>query len=328
MGTRAWSETVDPSLVPLARAYPRLDLADLQRARGIVTMMTSVAARSVRWKSAAEGVVVRDVAVPGGRSGTVLPVRIYQPEDGPAHGGAVLFFHGGAFVMGDLDSEHRRCLHWSRTLSCTVVSVDYRLAPEQPFPAALLDAMDAYDAVERGDHATAGAEEPIVVAGTSAGGALAAGLATLRRDLGLSTPVGQLLIYPVLDDRRATASMTAFVDTPGWDAVSSDWMWRYYLPEPAPVAVCTSPFPPLSYAAPGRVEDLAGLPPSCVITAGLDPLRDEGIDYAQRLMAVGVPTELHNFGRAFHGFDAVGGTPLADAAIDLQVSMLEGLLPC
>jgi acetyl esterase len=327
MGTTAWSETVDVSLVPLARAYPRLDLADLQRARGIVTMMTSVAARSAHWKSAAEGVVVRDVAFTGGRSGAALPARIYEPEDGPTHGGVVLFFHGGAFVMGNLDSEHRRCLRWCRTLSCAVVSVDYRLAPEQPFPAALLDAMDAYEAVERCDQGIACDEGHIVVAGTSAGGALAAGLATLRRDLGLSTPAGQVLIYPVLDDRLATASMTSFVDTPGWDSVSSTWMWRYYLPEPAPVAVCASSFPALFYAAPGRVEDLAGLPPSCVITAGLDPLRDEGIDYAQRLMGAGVPTELHNFGRAFHGFDAVGGTPLAEAAIDLQVSMLRGLLP-
>lgn len=322
----AWSDTLDPSLVPLWRAYPRMDLGNLAVARQTVGLLTSAAARSPRWADAATEVVVRDLALATERPSGPVPVRVYQPANGPTAKGAVLFFHGGAFVMGDLNTEHRRCLSWSSAVPCTVVSVDYRLAPEHPFPAAVVDAMDAYDAVLSGAGGVLSAGRSIVVAGTSAGAALAAAVATLRRDLGRSAPAGQVLVYPVLDNRLTTTSMVSFVDTPGWDFGNSVWMWRYYLPDPLPDAVYGSPCPSLAYAAPGRVDDLAGLPSTCVITAGLDPLRDEGIGYAQRLMHAGVTTELRNFGRAFHGFDAIGGIPLADSSLELQASMLRDLM--
>jgi acetyl esterase/lipase len=234
---------------------------------------------------------------------------------GPAP--ALVFFHGGAFVLGDLYTEELRCLRYAAEARCVVVSVDYRLAPEDPFPAAPDDCYAGL--VWTVGHAGDLGIDParVGVGGSSAGGALAAATALMARDRGGPVLAFQLLNYPVIDDRLDTPSMHAFDATPLWTSGASADMWVYYLGEPQGRGE-VSP-----YAAPGRAPDLSGLPPAYVLTAELDPLRDEGIDYARRLMAVGVPTELHTVAGACHGFDIIAAdTTLGRRAIDEQVGAL------
>ena len=219
-------------------------------------------------------------------------VRIYRGA--PAPSPALLYFHSGAFVLGNLDTDHRQCVEFARRGRCTVVSAEYRLAPEHPFPAAADDALAilrwAVDAaVEVGLDTAA-----LAVGGSSAGASLAARLAQCAA-AGEAPPVMfQLLHQPVLDD-RPSPSKDEFTTTPGFDADAVAWMWRHYLADT----------PPSADAAPARVEELAGLAPALITCAELDPLRDEAVDYALRLMWAGVRTELHVFAGTCHGFDSL-----------------------
>ncbi|WP_283616763.1 alpha/beta hydrolase, partial [Mycolicibacterium poriferae] len=219
-------------------------------------------------------------------------VRIYRGA--PAPSPALLYFHSGAFVLGNLDTDHRQCVEFARRGRCTVVSAEYRLAPEHPFPAAADDALAilrwAVDAaVEVGLDTAA-----LAVGGSSAGASLAARLAQCAA-AGEAPPVMfQLLHQPVLDD-RPSPSKDEFTTTPGFDADAVAWMWRHYLADT----------PPSADAAPARAEELAGLAPALITCSELDPLRDEAVDYALRLMWAGVRTELHVFAGTCHGFDSL-----------------------
>ena len=274
-------------------------------------------------------VVVANRTIPGPPDHPELGVRVYTPKDAPGSGRpGVVFFHGGAFVLGDTYSEEYRCLRYAAGAGCVVVSIEYRLAPEDRYPAAVDDGRAAF-AWTRANADELGIDpNRLAVAGSSAGGALAAALALAVRDAGDEVPAFQLLVYPVTDDRMDTPSMRAFDATPLWTNLATAHMWQHYLGatghERAKSSAAVSP-----YAAPARARDLSGLPPTYVVTAELDPLRDEGIAYAQRLMRSGVPTELHNVSGAFHGFDAVAPrTSLGRRALDEQVATLvRGLGP-
>jgi acetyl esterase/lipase len=219
---------------------------------------------------------------------------VYEPShDDDAQAGLV-YFHGGGFIAGDLDTEDSRCVHLARDAGCVVVSVEYRLAPEHRFPAPVDDCYAAL--VWTTSMATDLGLDParIGVGGGSAGGALAAAVALMARDRGSPPVAFQMLLNPVLDDRIQTASMR-FVGTPLIDGSSAARLWDFYL---GADRADVSP-----YAAPARAADLRGLPPTYVMTAELDPLRDEGIEYATRLLDAGVSVELHQFGGTFHAFD-------------------------
>jgi acetyl esterase len=224
------------------------------------------------------------------KSGTV-PVRIYR--GGPSPAPTVIYCHAGGFALGNLDTDHRLCIELARRGRCTVVSVDYRLAPEHPYPAALDDAIAVLNWV-----ATSATELDVdaarlAVAGSSAGATLAACLAHRAAD-NLPPVVFQLLHQPVLDD-RATASKAEFRTSPAFDGEAAELMWRYYLGSDTgePDAV------------PARRDRLAGLPPALITCAEIDPFRDEAIDYARRLLRAGVSTALHVFPRTCHGFDSL-----------------------
>lgn len=246
----------------------------------------------------ARGVEVVDATTPESM-GHAVDVRIYR--GGPVPAAVVVYCHSGAFVLGNLDTDHRQCVELARRAQCTVVSVDYRLAPEHPFPAALRDALTVLEWVVAEEKSLGVDADRLAVAGNSAGAALAATLAQCAAVGSAPAVAFQLLHQPVLDDRR-TPSKDEFDDTPGFDGVACERMWRHLagggeLP---------------ADAVPARLADLTGVAPALITCSELDPLRDEAVDYALRLMWAGVPTELHVFPATCHGFDSMA--PECDVA--------------
>jgi acetyl esterase/lipase len=237
----------------------------------------------------------QDRRVPGPQGAPEVPIRIYTPL-APASGprGCVLEIHGGGFLFGDIAMMDPWCQNVANALDAVVVSVEYRLAPEHPFPAGV---EDCYAALKwtAANAAQLGVDPArIAIAGQSAGGGLAAGTALLARDRGGPALCFQLLEIPELDDRLDTPSMLAFQDTPLWNRPNAIWSWKHYLGP-------NHRGEPSHYAAPARAKDLAGLPPAYVSTMEFDPLRDEGIQYALRMLQAGVQVELHSYPGTFHG---------------------------
>jgi acetyl esterase len=235
-------------------------------------------------------IVDRTIPGPAGE----LPIRVYTPEGvGPFP--AVVYFHGGGFVVGGLDSGDATCRALCHGASCVVVSVAYRLAPEHKFPAATDDCL----AVTRwaAAHAAELNADPdrLVVAGESAGGNLAAVTALRLRDEGGPPLCGQLLIYPVTD-YHTPPTPSYIANGKGYllTRAMMVWFWGHYLNHAGEAGH--------PHASPLRAADLSGLPPALVITAEYDPLRDEGERYAERLQRAGVPTQLSRYDGMIHGF--------------------------
>jgi acetyl esterase/lipase len=253
----------------------------------------------------AQGVRIVDDTVAAESGG--VAVRIYRgAESNPAP--VIVYCHAGGFALGNLDTDHRQCVELTRRGRCTVVSVDYRLAPEHPYPAALDDAIAVLRWVAA--NATELGVDParLAVGGSSAGAALAACLAHGAADGSLPAVVFQLLHQPVLDDRE-TASKAEFCTSPAFDSEAADLMWRYYQG-------------PLGSAAavPARRVQLGGLPPALITCSEIDPFRDEAVDYALQLLRAGVSAELHVFSRTCHGFDSL----LPDWPVSERLFALQG----
>src|SRR6516165_2294694 len=238
---------------------------------------------------------IDDRTVPGPPGDPDVAVRVYSPKATATSVPGILYIHGGGFVTGSIDTEHAGAVRLAQQLGVVVVSVEYRLAPEHPFPAGIEDCYAAL--VWLHEQADALGLDPTRVAinGGSAGGGLAAGLALLARDRGGPAICFQFLGIPELDDRLETPSMRRFIDTPMWSRPAAEKSWEWYLGD----AWGTNDVSP--YAAPARATDLSGLPPAYVSVMEFDPLRDEGLDYAVRMIRAGVPVELHHFPGTFHG---------------------------
>lgn len=222
---------------------------------------------------------------PGGE----LPLRAYlHNADAPAP--VCLFFHGGGWVMGRLDSADDLAREIARRSGCLVVSVDYRLAPEHPFPAAVEDAKAALSWVESNAASIHGDPERLAVAGSSAGGTLAAGLARWSREDATPSVEHTLLLYPIIDPEADTT----VPDAPLLSRADVNWFWDLYLPDEADRQ---NPA-----AAPAGWTELTGLPPTTVVTAGFDPLGVEGSDFADRLDRAGVPVDHLHYPHLSHGF--------------------------
>jgi acetyl esterase len=237
---------------------------------------------------------VRDIVIPSQAGG--MPARVYSPSSSAP--GLVVYFHGGGWVVGSLDGWDSSVRTLAVASGCDVVSVDYRLAPEHVFPAAADDAYDALVWAASADGLAAG--RPIVVAGDSAGGNLAAVAALRARDYGGPPVALQVLVYPVTDcdlDRRSYREYDG--DEYIVNRRDMAWFWDRYAPDPA-----TRVNP---YASPLRAPGLADLPPTYVVTAEHDPLRDEGFAYADRLRAARVPVEHRHYGSQIHGFFSFTG---------------------
>ncbi len=238
---------------------------------------------------------IDDREIPGPPGEPDVRVVIYRPKEATGVLPILLHLHGGAFCMFHPESFGGMEASWAIGHHCVVVSVDYRLAPEHPFPAA---PDDCYAALEWVASRPAELEvdlERLVVTGGSAGGALTAAVALMARDRGGPKIAYQALMIPVTDDRLRTPSIRQAVGAPGFDSAGAEGMWLHYLGEEYDREKTSA------YAAPARAESLADLPPAFVQTNGLDPLRDEGIEFAMRLMAEGVPVELYNAPGAYHG---------------------------
>ncbi len=269
--------------------------------------------------SADHRVAIEDRAIPGLGADHQPTVRVYMPTQVEKPAPAIVYFHGGAFMLGDLNIEQLRCLRLAADGGCVVVSVDYRLSPEHPYPAGVEDCYAGLLwTVAHADELGIDAGR-VGVAGSSAGGALAAAVALMARDSKGPALAFQMLIYPVIDDRMTTASMRSAEATPLFRRADAVVMWRYYLGDDPGV------FSP--YAAPGRSTDLSGLPPAYVMVAEHDPLRDEGIEYAVALLHAGVPTELHCLAAVCHGFDLiVPHSAVGRRALDEQVAAVRRAL--
>jgi acetyl esterase len=297
---------MEPELRNAMSMLPRLDCTEPVAARSEMNRFVRLSTLLGLHSLTDPGVDVVDRNCPCDGTSTVR-VRLYVPRDLVKPAAAVIYFHGGAFLLGDLEIEHPRCLEMAKETKAVVIAVDYRLAPEHPFPAAITDCYAVYlwamaEADELGIDVSR-----IAVAGASAGGALAAAVALMSRDRGDRVPAFQLLLYPVTDDRMITPSMIRFVDIQGWNRRNSERMWAHYLGER--IGGDVSP-----YAAPARACDLRGLPPAYVMTVDYDALRDEGIHYAQSLIQAGVSVELHHYPETFHGFDTVAASEVARCA--------------
>jgi acetyl esterase len=307
----------DPELAPLVDLLPAVGLDDLDAARAGIIEMVGPMNESID----VTGVVVTDHHVPGPTGAPDVLVRVYAPEgDAPAGGRpALLDIHGGGFVVGSLDMEHAFAVQVARELGAVVAAVEYRLAPEHPFPAPVEDCYAALTWLH-GDATALGIDpERIAVGGQSAGGGLTAGTVLLARDRGGPPICFQFLGIPELDHRLDTPSMRAFVDTPLWNRPNAVRSWQMYLGADHEGDV--SP-----YASPSIAEDLAGLPPAYVTTMEFDPLRDEGIHYALRLLEAGVSVELHSYPGTFHGSSMMPFAAVSRRAGDeLLVALRRGL---
>lgn len=225
-----------------------------------------------------------------------VPIRVYAPADSPLP--ALVFLHGGGWVLGDLDGPDALCRALANRGSCIVISVDYPLAPEFRFPAALEASYEVTRWVR--DHGRAiGALPSVAVGGESAGGNLAAGIALMARDRGGPTLAFQLLLMPVLDHGFDTASYLDHAEGYRLTRKEMMWWWHNYLLDGSDGAD--------PYASPLRATDLQGLPPALVLTAEFDPLRDEGESYAKRLKAAGVTVEQRRYPGVVHGFLSMAG---------------------
>lgn len=252
-----------------------------------------------------EGIDWTDHAAPGppGLSGPADPdgtptvtVRTYRPSDAVGTLPVIYWIHGGGYMGGTHDGANDTSSEWAADLRCTVASVDYRLAPEHPYPAPLEDCYAGLKWLVANADSLGGDPNRVIIGGGSAGGGLAAALALLVRDRGELSVTHQVLIYPMVDDTRTTPSSQW--TTWGWSPQSNEIGWRAYLGD----LFETDHIPP--YAAPARATDLGGLPPAYISVGTLDIFLDEDIDYARRLIEAGVPTELHLYPGGPHGFDS------------------------
>ena len=235
-------------------------------------------------------------------------IRVHRPTDAEGPLPAVYSMHGGGYVLGSYAIDDARLDGWAKSYDCIGVSVDYRLAPETPYPGPLDDCYRGLKWVF--DHHDELGIDPqrIAVSGTSAGSGLAAGLALLARDRGEVPLRFQLLDAPMIDDRQQTPSSQRD-DLVIFDRHSNEFGWRSYLGD-----LYGTPDVP-AYAAPARATDLAGLPPTYICVGNVDGFRDDAIDFASRLNQAGVPAELHVYAGAPHGVKRFGDVPVAQRYI-------------
>ncbi|PSP74739.1 alpha/beta hydrolase [Halobacteriales archaeon QS_3_64_16] len=255
-----------------------------------------------------------------GDLGDDLVLRCYEPDEDGRESWAddsipiLLYYHGGGWVRGDLDTHDELCRYLTRELGCLTVAVEYRRAPEHPFPAAAEDAYAALQWVGKNAPVFGADPKNIAVAGDSAGGNLAAVTALAARDRGGPNLCRQVLLYPVTDHALDSESYEERAENPMLSRATMEWYWDHYLSRAFDGAH--------PYASPLRARDLSDLPPATVITAGHDPLRDEGEAYADRLRDAGVETTYTDYEGMLHAFVSFPALERASEAREQIVGVL------
>jgi acetyl esterase/lipase len=283
----------DPELAAAAAEFPPLVIDDIAAARAGLDAMVAAANADAD----VSRLTLEDLHIAGPDGAPPVKIRVYRPQHSPAPTAALLYIHGGGFMVGSIASEHANAAQLADQLGIVAVSVDYRLAPESPFPAGLEDCYAALCWLHANAQRLGVDADRIGVLGQSAGGGLAAGLALLARDRKGPALCFQFLGIPELDDRLHTASMRAFTDTPLWNRPNAVLSWQAYLGGKYQPGGDDVPV----YAAPARATELRGLPPAYISAMEFDPLRDEAIVYGLKLLEAGVAVELHAFPGTFHG---------------------------
>ena len=225
----------------------------------------------------------------------LITFRAYRPHGAPAGPlPTLIYYHGGGFVIGNIATHDSTCRRLANKSRCQVISIDYRLAPEHPFPAPIDDGIAAFRHIR--DNAASFGVDPtrLAVGGDSAGGQMAAVVCQTCRDAGEAMPAFQMLIYPATDSSKESGSRKSFAEGYFLSKALMDWFWKAYVPAGTDLADLR--------LSPLLAKDLAGLPPAFVLTAGYDPLRDEGRAYADRLIDAGVKTTYVNYPGTIHGF--------------------------
>jgi acetyl esterase/lipase len=292
-------DRLDPELAGPVKMFismmgGEIDLSDLPARRAASEEMMAAMKKQL---PIIEGVTSVDRLVPGPAGAPDVAVRVYQPTKRPDRLPALLWIHGGGYMLGSIEQEDYSAECLALAGDCAVVSVEYRLAPENPFPAPVEDCYAAlrWLASQAGELGVD--RERLAIGGASAGGGLAAGLALLARDRAEVDVMFQFLIYPMIDDCNIAPAGDTLPDTLMWTRESNLIGWRAYLGgEPGVEGVSC-------YASALRAADLAGLPPAYLAVGELDLFVDETVTYARRLIGAGVPVELHVYPGGCHALD-------------------------
>jgi acetyl esterase/lipase len=308
------------ALPPNKRPRALIDFDDIPATRARLDELSAARPRSL---PPYDSVITEDRTIPRPEDASEIRVRIYRPAGNRTALPGLYWIHGGGMIAGRIEDEEPRVKAFVGQIGCVAVSVEYRLAPEHPHPAPVEDCYAGLVwTAERADEV--GIDPALLaVGGASAGGGLAAATALLARDRGTPTLIFQLLICPMLDDRNITLSSHEITDIGVWDRDMNISGWTALLGDERGTDA-VSP-----YAAPARMSDLTSLPAAFIDVGALEVFRDEDVDYALRLMRAGVPTELHVYAGAYHGWD--GFAPMArisQAAVAARIAALRrALLP-
>jgi acetyl esterase/lipase len=304
---------LDPELLPFKERGASFDIwDDIPAGRKLIELALAEMLAPYPMLS---DVPFEDIELDGSGNPDGLNVRLYRPVNCESSTPVMLWLHGGGYIMGSLEMDVGFLQNLAHAAACVIVSVDYRLAPEHPFPCALDDAYHALRWLHKNAVQLDIDSQRIAISGISGGGGLAAGLGLYARDKGEVPVAFQLLLCPMIDDRNGTPSSLLPLTGIGWDRHSNINAWAAYLnrePESDPMTSEVS-----EYAAAARADDVVGLPPSFISVGSVDLFRDENIDYARKLLEAGVPTNLHVYAGGFHAFECIAaGTALAENSLN------------
>jgi len=264
-----------------------------------------------------EWVEVKKVRIPG-YQGVELSGLVLEPKNCVESLPCLVVFHGGGFMLKASASHYQIMKEYVSKLPCKVVYVDYRLAPEYPFPIPVEDCYETYKWVLKHAAELGIDKNKILVSGDSAGGNLAAAVTLKAKNCGVALPVGTMLIYPVTDRRMLTDSMQRFTDTPMWDAKLNRMMWNCYLGEQKPEHI--------EYVSPVEAKTFQNFPPTYMEVAEYDCLHDEGIALLMRIKEAGTETELHEVKSACHGYETAVNSMIMKACMDCRLKWLQKIL--
>ncbi len=268
-----------------------------------------------------DAVQVYDVYIPNGDESAPMRLRVYAPKEAEGKLAGIYWIHGGGFLFGVPEQDEGQSIRFAKEAGAVVVSPDYRLTPEHPYPAALDDSYAGLKWFFENAGSLGVDSTRIAIAGSSAGGNLCAATAIVARDKGEVAPAFQMPLYPMIDDRFGTPASHESIDLRVWNNTANAYAWKAYIGDAMGTDHATA------YMAPARAEDLSGLPPAYSCVGDLDPFRDDTIQYMARMAQAGVPVEFHLYSGAYHAFEVIApDTDYARRAVDEYVRVLKEAL--